>query len=88
MVGLAVGAGVIMVVEVVVIAVVVVIVLVAAVVVVVVDIIVFVLVVVVAVVVHTADDIDPEEPVNMLCFIAFDFTQETLQSVWSKDCAL
>ena len=38
-------------------------------------------VVVAAAVVHTVDDIDPEEPVNMLFFFAFECTQETPQSV-------
>ena len=44
----------------------------------------FVVVVAAAVVevdVHAVDDIDPEEPVNMLSFVAFEFTQETPQSI-------
>ena len=50
----------------------------------VVEITVFAVVVVAAVVVvdvHPAGDIDPEEPINMLRFLAFEFTQETPQSV-------
>ena len=45
---------------------------------------VFAVVVIAAVVVvnvHTVGDIDPEEPVNMLSFVAFEFTQETPQSI-------
>ena len=38
-------------------------------------------VVVAAVVVHAVNDIDPDEPVNMLRVFAFEFTQETPQSI-------
>merc|ERR1719182_238815 len=37
--------------------------------------------------VHAANDIDPEEFVNMRPFFAFEFTQETPQSICSKDVA-
>ena len=40
-----------------------------------------------AAVVHTVDDIDPGEPVNMPSFFAFEFTQKTPQSICSKDVA-
>ena len=52
-------------------------------VVVVVDVVVIVVLVtvVVEVDVHAVNDIDPEEPVNMLSFLAFEFTQETPQSI-------
>ena len=53
-------------------------------VVVVVEVTVFVVVVVAAIVVvdvHTVNDIDPEEPVNIMSFFAFEFTQETPQSI-------
>jgi len=46
-----------------------------------------VLVVVAAVVVHTVDDIDPGERINMSPFFAFECTQETPQSICSKDVA-
>jgi hypothetical protein len=48
------------------------------------DVMAFLVVVAAAVVefdVHAANDIDPEEPVNMLSFVAFEFTQETPQSI-------
>ena len=48
---------------------------------------VFLVVVSAAVVVHTVDDIDPGEPVNMPSFVAFDSVHETPQSVWVKDSA-
>ena len=67
-----VGVVVVMVVEIVVV--------IAALVVVLADVIVLV---VAAAAVHT----DPEEPVNMLSFIAFEFIQEALQSICLKDCA-
>ena len=35
---------------------------------------------------HTAD-ILPEEPANIESFVALEFTQETPQSIWSKDVA-
>ena len=38
-------------------------------------------VIVVVVVVHTVDDIDPGHNLNMLSFVALDFTQETPQSI-------
>ena len=52
-------------------------------VVVVVDVVVIVVLVTVVVVVdvHAVNDIDPEEPVNMLSFFAFEYTQETPQSI-------
>ena len=48
---------------------------------------VFLAVVSAAVTVHAVDEIDPEEPVNMLSFVAFDSIQETPQSIWAKDMA-
>ena len=48
------------------------------------EVVAFVVVVAAAVVevdVHAANDIDPEEPVNMLSFVAFEFIQETPQSI-------
>ena len=44
-------------------------------------------VVVLAVAPHTIDDIDPGDPVNILVFIAFEFTQKAPQSVWRKETA-
>ena len=38
-------------------------------------------VIVVVVVVHTVDDIDPEEPLNILSFVALEFTQAMPQSI-------
>ena len=75
---------VVVVVEVTVFAVVVIAMIVAVTVVVVVEITVFAVVVVDM---HAVGDIDPEDPVNMLTFLSFEFTQETPQSVWSKDVA-
>ena len=48
---------------------------------------VFLAVVSAVVTVHAVDDIDPEEPVNMSSFVAFDSIQETPQSIWVKDMA-
>ena len=36
---------------------------------------------------HTVDDIDPEEPVNMLFLLAFEYTQAAPQSLRLKDTA-
>ena len=47
---------------------------------VVVDVMVLAAVVVAGVTMHAVDDIDPEEPVNMLYLFAFECTQETPQS--------
>ena len=55
------------------------------------EVVVFVVVVITAVVevdVHADDDIDPEESVNILSCFALEFTQETPQSICSKDVAL
>ena len=55
------------------------------------EVMVFVVVVIAAVVevdVHADDDIDPEESVNIWPFFALEFTQETPQSICSKDVAL
>ena len=41
----------------------------------------FAVVVVVAIVVVDVHTVDPEEPVNMLPFVAFEFTQEIPQSI-------
>ena len=41
----------------------------------------FEVVVVTTAVVHTVDDIDPEDPENILSFFAFECTQETPQSI-------
>ena len=54
------------------------------------EIMVFLVVVVAAIVVldvHAVGDIDPEEPVNMSTLYALEFTQETPQSICSKDFA-
>ena len=48
---------------------------------------VFLAVVSAVVTMHAVDDIDPEEPVNMSSFVAFDSIQETPQSIWVKDMA-
>ena len=48
---------------------------------------VFLAVVSAVVTMHAVDDIDPEEPVNMPSFVAFDSIQETPQSIWVKDMA-
>ena len=48
---------------------------------------VFLAVVSAVVTVHAVDEIDPEEPVNMSSFVAFDSIQETPQSIWAKDMA-
>ena len=47
----------------------------------------FVIVVVAMRAVHTVDDIDPEEPMNMSREVAFECTQEAPQSVCLKDLA-
>ena len=48
---------------------------------------VFEVVEVVEVDVQTVDDIDPGDSLNMSTLVALEFTQETPQSVWSKDFA-
>ena len=63
-------------------------VVVAVVVVLIADVTNFVVVVVAAVALHTVGDIEPEEPVNMTSPVnAFELTQKTPQSIWSKDVA-
>ena len=48
---------------------------------------VMIFVLVCGVVVHTVDEIDPLELSNICCVVAFEFTQETPQRIWSKDFA-